>query len=115
MQHRNESFKDERIELHGKFFHDCTFENCELIFDGEHIGGKGHRLTVKVAAGEDLAGVREHERIVGHRVHLYRQLSLDIGKRIAYCAVHLRRTADAVRVLDTDVIAAMRLADRGAL
>lgn len=35
MQHHEETFKDERIELHGKFFNNCTFENCELIFDGD--------------------------------------------------------------------------------
>jgi hypothetical protein len=35
MQHNNEKFKNERIELHGKFFTECTFENCELVFDGD--------------------------------------------------------------------------------
>ena len=35
MSMSNQSFKDERIELHGKSFHNCTFENCELIFDGD--------------------------------------------------------------------------------
>jgi hypothetical protein len=31
----NETFTDDRIELHGKTFRDCTFENCELVFDGD--------------------------------------------------------------------------------
>jgi hypothetical protein len=35
MNHQNETFRDERIELHGKAFHNCTFENCELVFDGD--------------------------------------------------------------------------------
>ena len=34
-QHRNESFKDQRIELDGKMFHDCEFVNCELVFSGD--------------------------------------------------------------------------------
>ena len=35
MHYQNETFKDERIELHGKFFNQCTFQNCELVFDGD--------------------------------------------------------------------------------
>lgn len=35
MHHSNQTFKSETIELHGKSFQDCTFENCELIFDGD--------------------------------------------------------------------------------
>lgn len=35
MSDLNVSFKDERIELHGRSFHNCTFENCELVFDGD--------------------------------------------------------------------------------
>ncbi len=35
MNHQNETFRDERIDLHGKAFHNCTFENCELVFDGD--------------------------------------------------------------------------------
>jgi hypothetical protein len=35
MHHHSQSFKGERIELHGKSFQDCTFENCELVFDGD--------------------------------------------------------------------------------
>lgn len=32
---KNEVFKGQRVELHGKIFHGCTFENCELVFDGD--------------------------------------------------------------------------------
>ena len=35
MNYRDQSFKQERVELHGKSFHGCTFEGCELIFDGD--------------------------------------------------------------------------------
>ena len=35
MNHKNETFEDQRMELHGKFFHNCTFTNCELVFDGD--------------------------------------------------------------------------------
>lgn len=35
MQHHDETFRDERVELHGRFFHRCTFEHCELVFDGD--------------------------------------------------------------------------------
>ncbi|MDA1073918.1 MAG: hypothetical protein O3A63_04040 [Proteobacteria bacterium] len=35
MTHQNETFRDTRIELHGKSFHNCTFKNCELVFDGD--------------------------------------------------------------------------------
>lgn len=35
MQYMNQKFENERIELDGKTFHDCEFENCELVFDGD--------------------------------------------------------------------------------
>lgn len=35
MNHQNETFRGERIELHGRAFHNCTFEDCELVFDGD--------------------------------------------------------------------------------
>jgi len=35
MHHQNETFKGQRLELHGRFFNGCTFENCELVFDGD--------------------------------------------------------------------------------
>jgi len=35
MIHQHETFADQRIELHGRTFHDCTFERCELVFDGD--------------------------------------------------------------------------------
>ncbi len=35
MDCRNQVFRNERVELHGNFYHDCTFENCELVYDGD--------------------------------------------------------------------------------
>ena len=35
MQHREETFRNERVSLDGKSFHGCTFENCELEFTGD--------------------------------------------------------------------------------
>jgi hypothetical protein len=35
MNHQNETFRNQRIELHGRSFHNCTFEACELVFDGD--------------------------------------------------------------------------------
>ena len=35
MNHKNENFDGERIELDGRAFHDCTFTNCELVFSGD--------------------------------------------------------------------------------
>lgn len=35
MVNREQLYRDERIELHGRSFHNCTFEDCELIFDGD--------------------------------------------------------------------------------
>ena len=35
MDELNKTFRNERIELHGRSFHNCTFENCELVFDGD--------------------------------------------------------------------------------
>ena len=35
MNYRNQTFSDEKIDLDGKSFHGCTFENCELIFSGD--------------------------------------------------------------------------------
>jgi hypothetical protein len=35
MNFQNKIFTGERIDLHGKAFHNCTFENCELVYDGD--------------------------------------------------------------------------------
>jgi hypothetical protein len=35
MIYQDRNFNGERIELHGKAFHNCTFTDCELVFDGD--------------------------------------------------------------------------------
>lgn len=35
MNFLNQTFTDERIELHGNSYHNCTFQNCELVYDGD--------------------------------------------------------------------------------
>ena len=35
MNYLNETFENDRIELHGKAFKGCTFVNCELVYDGD--------------------------------------------------------------------------------
>lgn len=31
----DQTFENERIDLHGKVFRDCTFIKCELVYDGD--------------------------------------------------------------------------------
>ena len=35
MIHQGEAFENQRIELSGNRFHNCTFRNCELVYRGE--------------------------------------------------------------------------------
>ena len=35
MNFLNQVFDNERIDLHSKSFHGCTFNNCELVYDGD--------------------------------------------------------------------------------
>lgn len=35
MNFMNQTFENERVELHGNSYHHCTFKNCELIYDGD--------------------------------------------------------------------------------
>ena len=35
MNHHDETFKQQRVELHGQSYRDCTFDECELVFDGD--------------------------------------------------------------------------------
>jgi hypothetical protein len=68
---------------------------------------------VKVAVRDDLAGVDEHERIVGGGVELDRNRLLDVSNQVATSAVNLRRAAKGVRVLDATA-PAVRVHDRRA-
>jgi hypothetical protein len=35
MHYDNQTFRDQRVELTGSRFHNCTFENCELVYEGD--------------------------------------------------------------------------------
>ena len=35
MNYSEHTFNNERIDLHGNSFRDCTFKNCELVYDGD--------------------------------------------------------------------------------
>jgi hypothetical protein len=35
MIYRNQTFKDERVELSGNAYHGCTFDHCELVYRGD--------------------------------------------------------------------------------
>lgn len=35
MNFLNQTFENERVELHGNSYHNCRFKNCELVYDGD--------------------------------------------------------------------------------
>ncbi len=35
MNYAGKTFKNERVQLGGNIFHNCVFESCELVFDGQ--------------------------------------------------------------------------------
>jgi len=35
MNYKDKTFRNERVELTGSRFHNCTFENCELVYRGD--------------------------------------------------------------------------------
>lgn len=35
MNYQNKVFQNKRIELRGNTYHHCTFNNCELVYDGD--------------------------------------------------------------------------------
>ena len=81
----------------------------------EQVGADGHRLSVKITPGKDLAILGKDERVVGHRVHLHLDPGHDAVEDIAHRTVHLWRATYAVGVLNPDVVVAVRFPDLGAL
>ena len=75
---------------------------------GEQVGSQGDRLGVEVAARQHLAGVGEHERVVGRRIHLPFDDAGDERQGVAEGAVDLRHAADAVGVLHLPAIGVRR-------
>ena len=78
--------------------------------DGEEVERHRDRLSVKVAAAQQLAGL-EHERIVGRGVQLAADDARGEVDRVEHRAVHLRHAAQRVRVLHARIVVAMRLAN----
>ncbi len=35
MNINNKTFENQRVTLHGNSYRDCTFKNCELVYDGD--------------------------------------------------------------------------------
>lgn len=35
MHYTDQTFRNERVDLTGSRFHNCTFENCELVYRGD--------------------------------------------------------------------------------
>ncbi len=102
-----------RIHQHG---HAALADRTDLADrQRQHVGGEGHRLGVEVAAGQRLAGVAEHQRIVGHAVGLDRQRGRGLAHHVQRRAHHLRLAAQAVRILHAHIVVAVRIADRRAV
>ena len=66
---------------------------------------------VEVAAGDDLAGIGEHQRIVGHRVGFGQQDLRRVPHLVEAGAHHLRLAAQAVGILHARAIL-VRFANR---
>ena len=71
------------------------------------VGGDGDRRAVEVAAGDDVAGVGEHHRVVGRGVGLdLSERRARASDRLARGAVHLGRAAQRVGVLHAPAVLA---------
>ena len=68
--------------------------------DAEKVRRERQRLAVEVAAGDHLALVGEHQRVVGGGVDLDGHDLFDVGERVHHGAVDLRDAAERVGVLD---------------
>ena len=75
------------------------------------VSGKGDRLGVKISARDDLAGLDQHQRIVGDGVGFDRQRAGGLHQQVKRGAGHLRLTAQAIGILHTLVAFEMRVPD----
>ena len=80
----------------------------------EIVRGEGDGLGVEIAAGENFAGLREHERIVRDRVRLGHEDRGRMAHLVEAGAHHLRLAAQAVGILHARAIL-VRRADRAAV
>ena len=97
---------------------DPALRNCANLGHGEgdHISGKGDRLSVEIAARNDaiLASVKTSGLSVGG-IGFPDQTGGGEAKHIHRRANDLRMTADAVWVLHAGIVLAMRLTDLAAV
>ena len=113
---RNGGSSDERRGEHAE---DAALADVGDLRDAHRreIERQRERLAVEVAGRDDLAGVREHERVVGDGVDLDGDDFAQPAQRVAAGAVHLRDAAQRVGVLHlvaVEVAEHDRAARRGA-
>ena len=95
-------------------------EPSSEIADLQQIHGDRDRLTVEVAAGDDvpasccnrvgvnICAVGEDQRVVGRGIDLDLEHSPDVGERIGHRAVDLRNAPYRIGILDLVRLAVMR-------
>ena len=83
--------------------------------DGRVVECIGERRAMKVAAGEYVTARCEDEWIVGGGARFDLHNRRDVVKRVANRTVHLWHTAQAVRVLNSRIVRAMRLPNLAAV
>ncbi len=84
------------------------------LHDSAECGNRNHhlvcchcqRLPVKISAADNIACcsiAHKHQRIVGGAVQFHRGDFARLRQSIAHCAVHLRRAAQTVGILDAGI------------
>src|SRR6267378_1574053 len=66
---------------------------------------------MKIAAGNHIAAVWEHQRVVGRARAFNREYLLDMCEGVANSPMHLWNTPNTISVLDSRIIFAMRFAN----
>ena len=80
----------------------------------ERVAGERDGLAVEIPAGEDLAGLEEHDGVVRDRGQLDLEGPRAVGHDVAEGTVHLGRATDRIGVLDDVVARAVRGEDLAA-
>ncbi|MGY3563926.1 hypothetical protein ACVWXP_007195 [Bradyrhizobium sp. USDA 4463] len=78
-------------------------------------GGKGHRLRMEIAPGDDLAGLDQNQRIVGDGIGLDDQRARSLRDQIQRGPRDLRLAAQAIGILHALVAFEMRQPDVAAI
>ena len=72
--------------------------------NGDHVGGKGNRLGMKIPPRQRLVGVGEDQRIVRHAIGLDQQGRRRLAQQVEDRTHHLRLAAQAIGVLHPAVV-----------